>query len=230
MKKYHLGDLLSATEIALTLLIIVLTCVGTSADIVIWIFVAAELCDAFDGPCARRWPYPKDGKKRWWRTHVQAIEHISDIALLVVTAVYLSTVYMRTDGWNTALSFVIIPAIFCGLICILCEYGIKTGLAKITSLGHELWRITALKIVDSEEYHPTVSAANLKGSQENLQALVTKAIIVRRWFYISIIAYTICLFVLATSWPLITQQIALGAGSVIGIGLVIYKKDRAFHP
>lgn len=91
MKKYLLADVLSFLEVFLGLALIAMIYLKTPADLVIWVFVCGELCDAFDGICARRWPYPRDGKFRWWRVPrvVQAIEHTSDILILSALAFYL---------------------------------------------------------------------------------------------------------------------------------------------
>lgn len=91
MKKYLIADALSLTEIIMGLTLLVMTAVHAPADWAIWVFVAGELCDAFDGICARRWPYPDDGKLRWWRIPkvVQAIEHSSDILIIGALAFYL---------------------------------------------------------------------------------------------------------------------------------------------
>lgn len=91
VRKYHLCDLFTLLEVILTCTLIVMTVLHVSPDYAIWVFVAGELCDAIDGPCARRWPYPDDSKKRWWRLPhvVQAIEHISDILLIGSLALYL---------------------------------------------------------------------------------------------------------------------------------------------
>ncbi len=91
MRKYHLADALTALEIIMAATITGMIIFGGSADVVIWLFAVGELCDAFDGICARRWPYPDDGKFRWWRVPrtVQLIEHVSDIFLLVACAIFL---------------------------------------------------------------------------------------------------------------------------------------------
>lgn len=99
MKKYHLADVLSATEIIMAVVLIIMAWQGTPADYAIWVFVIGELCDAFDGICARRWPYPNDGKDRWWRIPkvVHLIEHTSDIFLAVACMLYL----MCACGYRT---------------------------------------------------------------------------------------------------------------------------------
>lgn len=71
--------------------------VWNSPDIVIWLFVIGELCDAFDGICARRWHYPDDGKKRWWRENASVLDQVTDIFLITATATYLGVRLGRFD-------------------------------------------------------------------------------------------------------------------------------------
>ncbi len=89
MKSYHLADVLTLSEVLAGVILLGMATLRVPADYAIWVFVAGELCDAFDGVCARRWPYPNDGKKRWWRTYVTQIEHLSDIFIAVVCMIYL---------------------------------------------------------------------------------------------------------------------------------------------
>lgn len=58
-------------------------------DYALWVFIGGEVCDALDGPCARHWHYPNDGKKRWWRRYNKEIDQISDILLAIACAAYL---------------------------------------------------------------------------------------------------------------------------------------------
>ena len=92
MKKYHLADALTALELIMAATLTGMILSQTSANYALWVFVIGELCDAFDGICARRWPYPNDNKQRWWRIPrvVQFLEHFSDIWLLCACAVYLA--------------------------------------------------------------------------------------------------------------------------------------------
>ncbi len=89
IKKYHIGDLFTLSEVVLACTLIVLAFFEGLTDIALWIFIAGELCDALDGPCARRWHYPDDGKRRWWRQYNTQIDQLSDILLAVACAVYL---------------------------------------------------------------------------------------------------------------------------------------------
>ena len=122
IKKYHLADIFTLLEIILACTLIGVTFLHVSANYVIWIFVAGELCDAIDGPCARRFPYPDDSKYRWWRQPrtVQAIEHVSDILLISALAFYLMTqggiiCYITTIG-----SFIVFA------YCMLTEFWLQT--------------------------------------------------------------------------------------------------------
>lgn len=123
MRKYHFADALTALEIIMAATITGMIFCGGSADQVIWMFAIGELCDAFDGICARRWPYPDDGKFRWWRVPrtVQLIEHVSDIFLLVACAVFLVVRSSLIIRILTVIGGVIIAA-----ICFLIEVEIQT--------------------------------------------------------------------------------------------------------
>jgi len=92
MKKY-IADLLSLIEVIMGCSLLVMTILRTPCDLAIWFFVTGELCDAFDGIAARRWPYPPGEKPHWWRVPrtVQFIEHLSDILILSALAFYLLT-------------------------------------------------------------------------------------------------------------------------------------------
>lgn len=123
VRKYHLADVLTTIEIIMAVTITGMIFFKVSANWVIWAFVIGELCDAFDGICARRWPYPDDGKHRWWRvpSTVQAIEHISDICLLSACSAFLIFHTNRLIRASTIVGTVAIAA-----ICIIVELQIQT--------------------------------------------------------------------------------------------------------
>lgn len=90
MKKlYYLADVLTLCEVIAGFILLGMAFAKSPAEHALWVFIFGELCDAFDGPCARRWKYPNDGKIRWWRVHVKAIEHLSDIFIAVACMTYL---------------------------------------------------------------------------------------------------------------------------------------------
>ena len=84
-----MADLFTLLEVILAGALFVMTIIGAPPEYALWVFVAGELCDAVDGPCARRWHYPNDGKYRWWRRYNVEIDQISDIMLAVACGVYL---------------------------------------------------------------------------------------------------------------------------------------------
>lgn len=90
---------------------------------VVWIFAIGEICDAFDGICARRWPYPNDGKYRWWRVPrtVQFLEHTSDIWLVGACCVYIAM--FAPPPVNSIITYLGF-AIVC--ICVVVEVNLRT--------------------------------------------------------------------------------------------------------
>ncbi len=98
MKKHHTGDLFTIMQVIITAFIVIGTWSFT-LETVIFLFAAAELCDAIDGPCAKRWKYPKDGKYRWWRTYASEIDKITDLmtgcAMIIYTIARVNSVF----GW-----------------------------------------------------------------------------------------------------------------------------------
>ena len=54
MKKYHLADLLTLGEALFTVVIIACAIAGAASQWAFLAFAAGELCDAFDGICARK--------------------------------------------------------------------------------------------------------------------------------------------------------------------------------
>lgn len=113
MKKYHLADLFTLLEVILACTLLIMAFLGTPADYALWVFVAGELCDAFDGPCARRWHYPNDGKYRWWRRYNVEIDQISDIMLAFACGIYLI--------WRVSVSFGCILLFGIGAYCLITQ-------------------------------------------------------------------------------------------------------------
>lgn len=129
MKKlYYLADVLTLCEVIAGVILLGMTCFHAPADYAIWVFVAGELCDAFDGICARHWPYPNDGKKRWWRTYVTQIEHLSDIFIAIACMLYL---IFSTDT-NTA-NLALMLGCTLATACIAVELTIKFASTASTS-------------------------------------------------------------------------------------------------
>lgn len=89
IKKYHLADLFTLLEVILACTLLIMAFFEGLTNYAIWVFIGGELCDALDGPCARRWHYPDDNKYRWWRHYNTEIDQASDILLAAACAIYI---------------------------------------------------------------------------------------------------------------------------------------------
>lgn len=149
--------------------------VWNSPDIVIWLFVIGELCDAFDGICARHWHYPDDGKKRWWRENASILDQVTDIFLITATAAYL---------------------------------GVRLGRFDLLMLGG----IVALCciIVEGLKFH----------------YYSKRLILLRRYIYLACIALALFTLLFATSWNGLAKGVAIAAIFIVGILLMIIKRNR----
>lgn len=98
MKKYHLADVFTALEVVCGFIIFGMAFFKVGPEIVVFVYGIAELCDAVDGPCARRWHYPNDNKYRWWRVYASQIDQISDILVGIAIGVYLTCCVNFTLG------------------------------------------------------------------------------------------------------------------------------------
>lgn len=149
--------------------------VWNSPNIVIWLFVIGELCDAFDGICARRWHYPDDGKKRWWRENASVLDQVTDIFLITATATYL---------------------------------GVRLGRFDLLMLGG----IVALFCIIVE---------GLK-----FRYYSKRLILLRRYIYLACIALALFTLLFATSWSGLSKGVAIAAIFIVGIFLIIIKRNR----
>ena len=77
----YLADILTLTRFILALVLFYF-CVfhSGSAESAFIIFLVAELTDAFDGTCARKWPFPKN-KTPKYRKYAAKFDMIADVAL-----------------------------------------------------------------------------------------------------------------------------------------------------
>lgn len=120
--KYHIADLLTLCKVICTCILGVLLLTSAKPQTALIIFGIGELCDAFDGICARHWKYPKDGKYRWWREYAPEIDQITDIFHLSVMGLFFifricsSFIYFRP--W-IAFFVAFVVALFCIIIQII---------------------------------------------------------------------------------------------------------------
>lgn len=206
MKKYHLADALTAFEVMMAFTLIGMAFFQVPADTAIWVFVAGELADAFDGPCARRWPYPNDGKYRWWRVPatVKRIEHFSDIFIATSCMFYLiripsdSIIYIHQQAIPIPICALCL-GIFIIVFCLLIE-----------AVVHQL-------------RHPD--------SFTRAAGKITALILIRRLVYAFVgIGGGVLLLIMATPWNSYIKHNLILASIAAAALLLWYKLDRATDP
>lgn len=81
-KPYWLADVLTGLRFIAAIGLFAMAYLGAgSVGLALMIFTLGELTDAFDGMAARKWLYPDDGRRRWWRVYASEIDQVADIAL-----------------------------------------------------------------------------------------------------------------------------------------------------
>ena len=86
----YLADILTFSRFILASVICVLAFIGGSADVVLILFLLAELTDAFDGTCARKWPFEKSKEPKYRRFAAKS-DMIFDAFLWFSTALFVTT-------------------------------------------------------------------------------------------------------------------------------------------
>lgn len=186
IKKYHLCDLFTLLEVLLACTLLLMAIMHIPPDYALWVFVAGELCDAVDGPCARRWHYPDDGKRRWWRQHNTELDQISDICLAIACAYYL------VFELKSSIAAILIAVI--GIVALLVQDSVYSGTSPLTITNPPLAKKIAL---------------------------------FRRYLYVfGGIGGAIAILVWNTSWTIVTKITLSAIGIVIGILLVLLKRNR----
>jgi len=98
MKKYYLADVLTLLETVCAVTLTFMSVFHVSADYALWTFATGVICDALDGPCARAFHYPNDGKYRWWREKAELTDKISDLMLGIAALFYIGCCISKPLG------------------------------------------------------------------------------------------------------------------------------------
>ena len=85
----YLADILTLSRLILAIVLLVLSFVGAPAEAAFVIFLTAELTDAFDGTCARKWPFPKN-KTPKYRQYAAQFDMVSDILLTAAQVLFMT--------------------------------------------------------------------------------------------------------------------------------------------
>jgi len=137
MKKYHIADMLTLCQFLSTCILGVLLFTGATPQTALIIFGIGELCDAFDGICARKWKYPPDGKYRWWREYASELDQLTDIFHLGVMALFF--IFRICAGFTYFRPRVAFPvALIIALICIIIQVIATEPQNKDTKLATRL--------------------------------------------------------------------------------------------
>ena len=97
----YLADLLTLSRLILALVLLVISFTGGTPEAAFIIFLTAEFTDAFDGTCARKWPFPKDRTPKY-RKYAAQFDMVSDILLTFAHVLFMT---LRV---NTVLGIIII--------------------------------------------------------------------------------------------------------------------------
>ncbi|MBR2754108.1 CDP-alcohol phosphatidyltransferase family protein [Candidatus Saccharibacteria bacterium] len=107
----YLADLLTLTRFILSIILIVLSFIGTPAENAFIIFLTAELTDTFDGTSARKWPFPKN-KTPKYRKYAAQFDIVSDVLLAAGQVLFCAL----QVNWIAGLIVIIYYIVICGTL------------------------------------------------------------------------------------------------------------------
>lgn len=195
---YYFADVLSLLECLFAGSIVVFTITGADPGIILILFGLGELCDAFDGICARRWPYPDDNVYRFWRQpdYIRHMEWTKDIVLGLATLIFI---IVRID-------------LTAGLI--------GTIVALVLGAGIQLWIdhywVIALYSEDCDVNKQT----------ELFEKIEHFYLIRRTYLYVPGLATLVLLLLFSASWSLTVKMLLTFFLCIGGIWLFNKKQDR----
>ena len=85
----YLADFLTLSRFILGCVLFALAIIGCPAEVAFIIFLVAELTDAFDGTCARKWPFPKSQTPSY-RKYSAQFDMVSDVLLAGAQVLFLT--------------------------------------------------------------------------------------------------------------------------------------------
>ncbi len=85
----YLADLLTFSRLIMGAVLFVMAFTGGSPEAAFILFIVAELTDAFDGTCARKWPFPKN-KTPKYRKYAAKFDMATDVLLAGAQVLFLT--------------------------------------------------------------------------------------------------------------------------------------------
>ena len=107
----YLADLLTSVRLILAVVLFVLAFLGSAPENAFIIFLVAELTDAFDGTCARKWPFPK-GKEPKYRKYAAQYDMVSDVLLAAAQVLFVTL----QVNWVVGVIVIVFYVVVCGAI------------------------------------------------------------------------------------------------------------------
>lgn len=102
----YLADLLTSVRLIIAVIMLVLDITGVPAEVIFILFIIAELTDAFDGTCARKWPFPKN-KTPKYRKYAARFDMFADVLLCGAQILYVINQINQPVGLVIATYYVI---------------------------------------------------------------------------------------------------------------------------
>lgn len=102
----YLADILTLSRLIIACIMLVLDIIGAPAEIIFILFIIAELTDAFDGTCARKWPFPKDKTPRY-RKYAAKFDMFADVILCGAQILYVINQINQPLGLAIAVYYVV---------------------------------------------------------------------------------------------------------------------------
>lgn len=107
----YLADILTLSRFILSIVLLILAFTGGTPEAAFVIFLTAEFTDAFDGTCARKWPFPKN-KIPKYRKYAAIYDMVSDVLLAAAQVLFVAL----QINWIAGLIVIIYYTIICGTI------------------------------------------------------------------------------------------------------------------
>ncbi len=102
----YLADILTLSRLIIACTMLVLDIIGTPAEIIFILFIIAELTDAFDGTCARKWPFPKNNTPKY-RKYAAKFDMFADVILCGAQILYVINQINQPLGLAIAIYYVV---------------------------------------------------------------------------------------------------------------------------